>query len=58
MIAPCRDCENKGCGSFHDRCGKYRAWVAKNVVKNALSAKKDREYVEILITHSKMRRNA
>ena len=21
--SPCMDCENKGCGSFHDKCEKY-----------------------------------
>lgn len=23
MKSPCMDCENKGCGSFHDKCNKY-----------------------------------
>lgn len=21
---PCKDCENKGCGAFHDKCEPYR----------------------------------
>lgn len=24
MNAPCRDCENKGCGSYHDHCPAFK----------------------------------
>ena len=24
MVCPCRDCENKGCGAYHDICEKYQ----------------------------------
>jgi hypothetical protein len=23
MICPCKDCENKGCGSYHSQCERY-----------------------------------
>lgn len=24
MKTPCKNCENSGCGSYHDRCEKYQ----------------------------------
>ena len=24
--SPCKDCENKGCGSYHDKCEKYAGY--------------------------------
>lgn len=24
LYSPCKECKNKGCGSFHDRCKKYQ----------------------------------
>ena len=27
MICPCKDCENKGCGTYHDQCEKYQQYV-------------------------------
>lgn len=27
MDNPCKKCDRKGCGSFHDECPKYKAWV-------------------------------
>lgn len=23
VVAPCKDCERKGCGSYHDKCEKF-----------------------------------
>lgn len=23
---PCKDCERKGCGSYHDECPEYLKW--------------------------------
>ena len=23
---PCKDCENQGCGAYHDQCEKYAEW--------------------------------
>lgn len=27
MICPCKDCENKGCGVYHDQCEEYQKYV-------------------------------
>ena len=27
MTCPCKDCENKGCGSFHDECKPYQNYL-------------------------------
>lgn len=29
MIRPCKDCPNKGCGSYHDKCQAYQDFVAE-----------------------------
>lgn len=26
---PCKDCERKGCGAYHDSCKKYQEYRAK-----------------------------
>ena len=26
MGAPCMECERKGCGSYHDKCERYREY--------------------------------
>lgn len=26
MTCPCRDCERKGCGSYHSHCEKFTEW--------------------------------
>lgn len=26
----CRDCPNRGCGAYHDKCEKYQAEVTNN----------------------------
>lgn len=26
MAAPCKNCERKGCGAYHDRCPIYLEW--------------------------------
>lgn len=28
---PCKDCENKGCGTFHSKCDKYNSWRSTGV---------------------------
>jgi hypothetical protein len=33
--APCLNCERRGCGSYHDECEKYKAFVEEqNILKN------------------------
>lgn len=29
MICPCKECPDKGCGSYHDQCGKYQEWMSE-----------------------------
>lgn len=29
-IVPCKDCENKGCGAYHDKCEKYLQFIKSN----------------------------
>lgn len=26
MKLPCSECENKGCGAYHDKCEEYQAY--------------------------------
>lgn len=28
-VSPCKKCENKGCGSYHDECKPYQEYKAK-----------------------------
>jgi len=30
MSNPCKDCEKKGCGVFHDECAAYQLFVKEN----------------------------
>lgn len=32
----CRDCPNRGCGAYHDKCEKYQAEVNKNRITNSV----------------------
>ena len=34
MICPCKDCEKKGCGEYHDICLNYQKWVAWKKLAN------------------------
>ena len=27
MIAPCKDCDKKGCGAYHTECKQYKAFL-------------------------------
>lgn len=27
MVAPCKDCDKKGCGSYHDKCETYQRFL-------------------------------
>jgi hypothetical protein len=32
----CRDCPDRGCGAYHDKCEKYQAEVNKNRITNSV----------------------
>lgn len=40
MICPCKDCSNKGCGSYHDKCQAYQDFVAERDKISENKAKK------------------
>lgn len=40
MIAPCRDCPEKGCGAKHDTCEAFREYREK---KDAMAANRVKE---------------
>lgn len=29
-VSPCKYCERKGCGSYHDECTDYLEWVEES----------------------------
>lgn len=39
---PCKDCEKKGCGVYHDKCEKYQAFKRDS----AAEATKKREFYD------------
>lgn len=43
MICPCKGCEKKGCGSLHDSCEAYQAWLIWNNERK----KKRHEYHDV-----------
>ena len=46
MICPCKDCERKGCGSYHDQCEDYQNFVRENQrLKDARRVKSDVDYL-------------
>lgn len=58
MDAPCKGCENAGCGSYHDQCEKfqnYRAEVA-SYRKHSLGVSEKRDYIKKAVTRMKGRK--
>ena len=35
MQCPCKTCEKRGCGTAHDSCPEYKAWVRERALANA-----------------------
>ena len=35
MECPCKACERRGCGTAHDSCHEYKAWVQERALANA-----------------------
>lgn len=49
---PCKTCDRKGCGSYHDICEKYKEWKREyELVKNA------RRHEHMLLTDKNTRIN-
>lgn len=54
--APCKDCERKGCGSYHDQCPEYLAWKKElNEANEKARAKYNNE--NVLLMRPKRRRH-
>ena len=34
MLCPCKDCEKKGCGKYHDVCEKYLEFIRQKKIEN------------------------
>ena len=34
MVNPCKNCENKGCGTFHDECEPYQNYLQEKEIIN------------------------
>lgn len=49
---PCKDCENKGCGSYHDRCEKYQEYKQK--IEKARE-KRELEYISRIPDEARVR---
>ena len=48
MNTHCENCENRGCGSYHDKCEKYQEFLeANNLVKSNRRKKKEIEEIHI-----------
>lgn len=46
MICPCKECEKKGCGSYHDECVSYLEWVKYRNKMSAMERKRKGEFQE------------
>lgn len=31
MNTPCMNCEKAGCGAYHDKCERYKAWKEQEI---------------------------
>lgn len=43
MNAPCRNCENKGCGSYHDHCPAFKKFREERNCVNERREQKKRD---------------
>lgn len=44
---PCKECENKGCGNYHDTCPEYVSWKRDKAVFDEQVRKQKEEFREI-----------
>lgn len=56
MICPCRDCNNKGCGAYHDVCTEYQEF-RKYRDDRRTNKLKDSEIENTLVEIARIRRN-
>lgn len=47
MICPCKDCEKKGCGAYHDKCKKYQEYeLERQGIRHQKMLYQEFEYVK------------
>ena len=54
ITAPCKDCENKGCGPYHDKCPAYQEWRRQLDERN--ESKRRKQMAESILISPKRRR--
>ena len=47
MNCPCKDCDKKGCGSYHDQCEPYQQWMQYREAKK--QEQRDKEALDHMI---------
>lgn len=47
--APCKKCERRGCGSYHDECAEFLAWTKENELLK--QAKMEEALADTIILH-------
>ena len=53
MNPPCKDCERKGCGAYHARCGKYLMWKHKKAKEDQAKMEEIRLNNALMVRHRK-----
>lgn len=48
--APCRKCDRRGCGAYHDICPTYKEWAEKKA-KQRLAETEERMADNIIMKH-------
>jgi len=44
---PCKECENKGCGAFHDTCPEYVSWKRDKAEFDEQVRKQKEEFMDV-----------
>lgn len=54
MMCPCKDCERKGCGVYHDICEKYQEFVRAKTLANK-KERDEKNFIASIIKNKKRR---
>jgi hypothetical protein len=46
MLNPCKDCERKGCGAYHDECEQYKSFKEFQKLRKGTGDDYFREYIK------------
>ncbi len=58
--SPCKDCQNKGCGAYHDECPEYQEYKIKHEQEKEeirMKNKAENDYTSIVVERAIKRRN-